>query len=88
MRLREPLQRGERESEGSSEAALTVVETCRSVLRKKHPGEARQTGRRVVGPLPVAERILAELARCGSLCARYERKDFREAFFFLVQCAL
>ena len=35
LRLREPLQRGERESEGSSEATLTVVETCRSVLRKK-----------------------------------------------------
>jgi hypothetical protein len=34
LRLREPLQRGERESEDSSEAALTVVETCRRVLRK------------------------------------------------------
>jgi hypothetical protein len=49
----------------------------------EHPGEARQTGRREVAPLPVAERILAELARCGCLCARYERKDIREAIYLL-----
>jgi hypothetical protein len=34
LRLRGPLRRGEPESGASSEAALAVVETCRSVLRK------------------------------------------------------
>ena len=89
LRLRGPLQRGERESEGSSEAALTVVETCRSVLRKwsiqarlaKRGGERLDHCRWQSGYLrsqPDAE-VFALVASAKTSVRRSS---------FLVQCAL